>query len=85
MGLNAIGIYGYLSRAHVEHALAGELAVAGRAADVDARLTVQAAVVADLNRRISQIDGAIEEATRRGRTRAFPGKAESGISIAERI
>jgi hypothetical protein len=68
MGLNSIGVYGYLSRAHVEHALAGDLAVAGRAADVEARLAVQSGVLADLDRRIAQIDSAVEESTRRGRS-----------------
>jgi len=68
MGLNAIGIYGYLSRAHIAHALAGDLAVAGRAADVEARLVVQGGVVADLDHRIAQIDMAVEEAARRGRS-----------------
>jgi len=42
--------------------------VAGQAAEVDARLAVQTNVVADLDRRIAQIDAAFEEATRRGRT-----------------
>jgi hypothetical protein len=68
MALNAIGVYGYLSRAHIAHALAGELAVAGRAADVEARLSVQSGVLADLDRRIAQIDSAVEESTKRGRT-----------------
>jgi hypothetical protein len=63
-----IGVYGYLSRAHIEHALAGEIVVAGRAADVEARLAVRAGLVADLDRRIAQIDSAVEEATKRGRT-----------------
>jgi hypothetical protein len=35
---------------------------------VEARLASQSAGVADLDRRISQIDAAVEEATRRGRT-----------------
>src|SRR5262245_49456323 len=41
MGLNAIGAYGFLAKAHIGHAIAGETAVAGRAAEVDARITVQ--------------------------------------------
>ena len=68
MGLNAIGAYGFLAKAHIGHAVASETAVAGRAADVDARLSVQAGVVADLDRRIAQIDSAVEKATDRGRT-----------------
>jgi hypothetical protein len=68
MGLNAIGAYGFLAKAHIGHALAGDLAVSGRAADVDARLSVQAGIVADLDRRIGQIDTAIEKANEKGRT-----------------
>jgi hypothetical protein len=69
MGLGAIGVYGFLARAHIEHALDGTMAVTGRLADVDARLSVQAGVVADLDRRIAQIDTAVEKSTERGRTR----------------
>jgi hypothetical protein len=68
MGLNAIGAYGFLAKAHIGHAVAGETAVAGRAADIDARLNVQVSIVADLDRRIAQIDGAVEKATAKGRT-----------------
>jgi hypothetical protein len=68
MGLNAIGAFGYLSRAHIASALAGDLAVAGRGADTEARLSMQAGVVADLDRRIAQIDKAVDTATNKGRT-----------------
>jgi hypothetical protein len=67
MGLNAIGAYGFLAKAHIGHAVAGETAVAGRAADIDARLNAQVSIVADLDRRIAQIDGAVEKATSKGR------------------
>jgi len=67
-GLNAIGAYGFLAKAHIGHAVAGDMAVAGRAADIDARMPLQAGVVADLDRRIAQNDSAVEKATDRGRT-----------------
>jgi hypothetical protein len=70
MGLNALGAYGFLAKAHIGHAVAGEAAVAGRAADIDGRITVQASVVADLDRRIAQIDDVVEKATAKGRTGA---------------
>jgi len=35
IALNAIGAYGCRAKAHIGHALDGNLAVAGRAADVD--------------------------------------------------
>ena len=70
MGLNAIGAYGVLAKAHIEHAVAGDvLALAGRA-DIDARLAVQASTLSDLDRRIAQIDAAVEKATSKGRTGA---------------
>jgi hypothetical protein len=67
MGLNAIGAYGFLAKAHIGHAIAGETAVAGRAAEIDARITVQAGVVADIDRRIAQIDSAVDKTTAKGR------------------
>jgi hypothetical protein len=69
MALNSIGVYGYLSRAHIAHALAGDLAVAGKAADVEARLALQAGVVADLDRRIAQLDEMVKVSTVHDRTR----------------
>jgi hypothetical protein len=68
MGLNAIGSYGYLAKAHIDHAVAGEAQVADHKAHVEARRELAAANIADLDRRIGQIDGAIAEATKRGRT-----------------
>jgi hypothetical protein len=50
MALNSVGVYGFLSRAHLEHALAGDLAVGSH------------------DRRIGQIDAAVEIATRHGRS-----------------
>ena len=43
---------------------------------VDVRLTSQSATITDLDHRISQIDTAVEEATRRGRTAAAMNLAE---------
>lgn len=68
MALNAIGAYGYLAASHIGHAVAGDAAIAARAADVNARQQVQVAALADVDKRIGQIDAAVNEATRRGRT-----------------
>src|SRR6266481_3953390 len=70
MGLNAIGCYGFLAKAHIGHQVEGDVAVAGRAADIEGRISVQADLVADLDRRIGQIDGAVEKSTAKGRTNA---------------
>jgi len=76
MTLNAVGAFGFLSKAHIASALAGDLAVAGRSADTDARLSMQAGVVADLDRRIAQIDKAVDTATSKGHTRTAMALAD---------
>jgi hypothetical protein len=58
MGLNAIGCYGFLAKAHIGHRVEGDVAVAGRAADIEARLAVQAEKVADLTKQIGDLDAA---------------------------
>ena len=63
-GLNAVGVFGFLTRAHLEHAVAIDLALAGRTADIEMRLAIQGQTVAELDRRIAQIDAAIEQSTR---------------------
>jgi hypothetical protein len=68
MGLNAIGCYGFLARAQIEHAVFADAAIESRETQVQAKLDVQAGVVADLDKRIAQIDRAVETATARGRT-----------------
>jgi hypothetical protein len=35
----SIGVYGFLSRAHIEHVLAGDLPVSRQTAEVDARIS----------------------------------------------
>jgi len=67
MGLNAIGVFGFLTRAHLEHMMTVDLALVDRTPDIDARLAIQGQTVADLDRRIAQIDAAIEQSTRLGR------------------
>ena len=67
MSLNAVGVFGFLTRAHLDHMAAVDLALADRTADAEARLAIQGQTVADLDRRIAQIDAAVEESTRQGR------------------
>jgi hypothetical protein len=76
MALNAVGAYGFLSKAHIDHAVAGEVTTLARNADVEARLGVQAGVLADIDRRIAQIDTAVDQATARGRTTSAMALAE---------
>ncbi|MGJ5134377.1 hypothetical protein [Bradyrhizobium oligotrophicum] len=67
MGLNAVGVFGFLTRAHLDHMAAADLALADRTAETEARLAIQREKVADFDRRIAQIDAAIEASTRLGR------------------
>jgi hypothetical protein len=77
MGLNFIGAYGFLARAHLDHVAAGEATVSVRQADVDARRQAAVATLADFDRRIAQVDDAVAESTRRGH-------AVSAMTLAER-
>jgi hypothetical protein len=67
MCLNAIGCFGFLVRAHVAHQAAGETTVAVRLAEIESKITVQAAAVADIDRQLAQLDGAIEKGISRGK------------------
>jgi len=67
MSLNAVGVFGFLTRAHLDHFAAVDLALADRTADTEARIAIQGQTVVDLDRRIAQIDAAVEESTRLGR------------------
>ncbi|MDE5456672.1 hypothetical protein GWE18_28355 [Bradyrhizobium sp. CSA112] len=70
--INAAGVFGKLVEAHVSVAATSRSGVTERIEALDARVTAQTAVVADLAGRIAQIDRAVDESTRRGRvTRAI--------------
>jgi hypothetical protein len=70
--INAAGVFGKLVEAHVSVAASARSGVTERIEALDARLTAQTALVADLAGRIAQIDRAVDESTRRGRvTRAI--------------
>lgn len=70
--INAAGVFGKLVEAHVSVAASARSSVAERIEALDARLMAQSAAVADLDHRVTQIDQAVEESTRRGRvTRAI--------------
>jgi uncharacterized coiled-coil protein SlyX len=70
--INAAGVYGRLVEAHVGVAASARSSVAERIEALDARVAAQSAAVADLDRRVAQIDNAVDESTRQGRaTRAL--------------
>jgi hypothetical protein len=66
--INAAGVYAQLVAAHVGERGATTSAIETQDAALAARIDVQAHTVADLDRRLGQIDSAIEEAAKRGRT-----------------
>ena len=68
--INATGVYAQLVAAHVGDRGAAQSAIETQDATLAARIEVAAHIVADLDRRLGQIDVAIEEAAKRGRTNA---------------
>ena len=68
--INAAGVYAQLVAAHVGERGATQSAIEMQDAALAARIEVAAHSVADLDRRLGQIDTAIEEAAKRGRTNA---------------
>jgi hypothetical protein len=66
--INATGVYAQLVAAHMGERGAAQSAIETQDAALAARIDVQAQTVADLDRRLGQIDFAIEEAAKRGRT-----------------
>jgi hypothetical protein len=68
--INATGVYAQLVAAHVGERGAATSAIETQDATLAARIDVQTHNVADLDRRLGQIDSAIEEAAKRGKTNA---------------
>src|SRR5258705_5221558 len=68
--INAAGVYAQLVAAHVGDRGAATSAIETEDAALAAKIDVQAHKVADLDRRLGQIDSTIEEAAKRGRTNA---------------
>jgi uncharacterized coiled-coil protein SlyX len=68
--INAAGVYAQLVSAHVGDRGAATSRIEEQTADLEAKISVQAHTVADLDRRLAQIDTAVEKATEKGRTTA---------------
>jgi hypothetical protein len=66
--INAAGVYSQLVAAHFGDRVSATSAVETEASAVAAKTDVQTQTVADLDRRIGQIDAAISEMVRRGRS-----------------
>jgi hypothetical protein len=70
MLLSAIGSFGFLAAANIGQVEAHRAAIDLHAADIEARTKIQGAALADINGRVSQIDGGIDATIRRGRAAA---------------
>jgi hypothetical protein len=68
--INGVGVFSQLVAAHVGERGAAAAAIETQDAEIAGKIEVATHVVADLDARVSQIDAAIAEATRRGRTKA---------------
>lgn len=68
--INGVGVFSQLVAAHVGQRGEAATAIETQDADLAGRIEVQSHVVADLDRRLSQIDSAVEEAAKRGKTAA---------------
>jgi hypothetical protein len=79
--INATGVYAQLVSAHVGERGEATYRLEERTADLEARIDVQAHKVADLDRRLGQIDTAIEESAKRGRTKSALSAIESQRKI----
>jgi hypothetical protein len=75
-GLSSIGSFGFLSKAHLAHVTASEAQITEHQARIDARKEVAAANVADIDKRIGQVDASVNETIKRGRTDAAMKLAE---------
>ena len=84
--INAAGVYAQLAAAHVGDRGAAMSAIETQDAALAARIDVQAHTVADLDRRLNQVDVAIEEAAKRGKTNAalsaIEGQRKARLALA---
>src|SRR5215470_6276573 len=76
-GICAAGVYSQLIAAHVGERGAAQSAVSISLDVTTTKIAAQQHVVADIDRRLGQIDSAIEEATKRGRTKTALDAMES--------
>src|SRR5215470_3965709 len=85
--INAAGVYAQLVAAHVGQRGEAASALETQDAALGARIEVATHTVADLDRRLGQIDSAIEEAAKRGKTAtalsAIEGQRRARASLVE--
>jgi hypothetical protein len=69
MTLTAIGSYGFLTRAHLQHHIAAREMVDRDAEPIAQRIALTQATVADLDGQIARLDAVVKTATARGWTK----------------
>lgn len=69
MALTAVGTFGFLSRAHLDHRIMATQAIDRDAAPLEQRIALAAAAVEDVDGRIAQLDDMVKASTLRGRTK----------------
>ena len=67
MAITSMGVFGFLTKAHVEHQIHATVLLADQSAAIDGQISLQAQAISDFDRRIAQIDAAVDEATKHGR------------------
>jgi hypothetical protein len=67
MGLNAVGAYGFLAKAHIAATEETRKAIAASLADIDGKIAVQNNNIENINRQLSEIHGGIAKATAQGK------------------
>jgi hypothetical protein len=83
--INAAGVYAQLVAAHVEQHGKATAAVETQEATLAARIHMASHNVADLDRRLSQIDTAIEEKAKRGKTSATLPRSKANAKPVRRL
>jgi hypothetical protein len=70
MILNAVGCYGFLSKAHIAAQVAVEAVGTTKKAGIESNISTKKGEIANFSTQITQIDAAISKATEKGRTNA---------------
>jgi hypothetical protein len=68
MFITSMGVFGYLSKAHIEQRTDSTVQVGGKVAVIDEKIKYEKSLITDFDKRISQIDTAVDEMTKRGKT-----------------
>lgn len=77
MAITSMGVFGFLARAHIEQQTTASIVIDGRAVSIGEQIAQRVQVIADIERRLAQIDSTVEQAANRGRS-------NTAVSLADR-